>query len=79
MSTDPTRVRRGLLQPPIVRTTRENCLAVTCPLCDAEPNEPCMGQRGEYRVAMHAERHGAAVEQGYPRNPRWSSERAADA
>lgn len=51
----------------VVRTYREEGIAVVCPRCQAAPHTPCIGSRNQPRFSLHEARHLLAVELGAPR------------
>jgi Family of unknown function (DUF6011) len=52
---------------------REEALAVVCPRCGAMADEPCIGESGQPRTALHGERHQLASQlRGRRRRKRWS-------
>jgi hypothetical protein len=45
-----------------VSPSRLETLAVVCPTCGAMADDPCVGERGQPRKPLHAERHRLAAQ-----------------
>jgi len=46
--------------PEIRDSVRRKAMALMCPTCGALPKRPCIGTRGNIRIALHADRRAAS-------------------